>query len=380
MRTGIIYKATNKINGKVYIGQTVKTFEKRKNRHRTDSKLPKYSSYKFYRAINKYGWDAFTWCILLECPADDLNEQEILHIEACNSFHTGYNSNIGGSGHRGFTMSEETKQKLRVANIGKKKSPEACMRLSQSLKGHTTSAATRAKIGDAHRGTKHTKEAKEKMSKSRCGENNHWFGTHGSMYGRHHTEETKRKISESNKGKVVSEETRKKMSSHIVTEETRKKLRNKVVSKETRAKLSESNQRRITKMKENGEQHPLLGIHRSEETKAKMRIASKERMAKEREANGGTNPRKGKPRSEEIKQKLREAAQKRCSTEEGKNKMIELVRNREKKKRESKLKAQQTIVSETIDLPIQSQTTAQTSETTSNTNPEAPTSTQTVLS
>lgn len=48
----LIYKATNKINGKIYIGQTHKSLEERKMCHKHDSK--NIDTY-FYRAIRKYG-------------------------------------------------------------------------------------------------------------------------------------------------------------------------------------------------------------------------------------------------------------------------------------------------------------------------------------
>lgn len=53
----IIYKATNKINGKVYIGQSHKSLEERMRRHKNDS--IRQDSY-FYRAIRKYGWENFS--------------------------------------------------------------------------------------------------------------------------------------------------------------------------------------------------------------------------------------------------------------------------------------------------------------------------------
>lgn len=48
----LIYKATNNINGKIYIGQTTKTLEERKKYHKRDSKR---IDNLFYRAIRKCG-------------------------------------------------------------------------------------------------------------------------------------------------------------------------------------------------------------------------------------------------------------------------------------------------------------------------------------
>ena len=56
MYEGYIYLITNKINGKQYIGQTVKTVQKRWSRHLADSKN---FDFYFYKAIRKYGKENF---------------------------------------------------------------------------------------------------------------------------------------------------------------------------------------------------------------------------------------------------------------------------------------------------------------------------------
>ena len=61
----IIYKATNKVNGKVYIGQTTRDLSTRQCQHKWESKN-KGGNY-FYRAINKYGFDSFEWEIIRIC-------------------------------------------------------------------------------------------------------------------------------------------------------------------------------------------------------------------------------------------------------------------------------------------------------------------------
>lgn len=53
---GVIYCITNKVNGKIYIGQTTKTIEKRLKGHFYESKC---SDYYIHRAINKYGINNF---------------------------------------------------------------------------------------------------------------------------------------------------------------------------------------------------------------------------------------------------------------------------------------------------------------------------------
>ena len=58
-----IYKATNKINGKSYIGFD-SAWPKRMNRHLENANYNREG--KFYDAIRKYGWDKFQWQILYQ--------------------------------------------------------------------------------------------------------------------------------------------------------------------------------------------------------------------------------------------------------------------------------------------------------------------------
>lgn len=96
MQTGIIYKAENLVNGKVYIGQTKRTLKERIRCHyRT---LHKHRSYKFVKALAKYKKEDWKWEILEEnIEIDLLNSREIHYIEEFNSYKKGYNSTKGGN-------------------------------------------------------------------------------------------------------------------------------------------------------------------------------------------------------------------------------------------------------------------------------------------
>lgn len=92
---GYIYKITNDINNKVYIGQTTYSLEERWKHHIADaSRYP----YKIYRAINKYGIEHFQIQLIEECPNEDLDKKEIYWIGKYNSYENGYNSTLGGNG------------------------------------------------------------------------------------------------------------------------------------------------------------------------------------------------------------------------------------------------------------------------------------------
>lgn len=91
-----IYKITNNINGKVYIGKTNKTIMKRFKKHCEDSL--KYKERPLYRAFNKYGIKSFSVNEIEECNPNIVNEREKYWIEYYNSFKNGYNATLGGDG------------------------------------------------------------------------------------------------------------------------------------------------------------------------------------------------------------------------------------------------------------------------------------------
>lgn len=117
---GIIYKATNKINGKIYIGQTISPLKLRISRHVSDALVGKSTSY-FHKAIKKYSKDNFEWLVLVRCfSPEELNLTEIEMINRYNSMIVGYNLSNGGQGSMGCRPSLKTKYKQSFAKIGSK--------------------------------------------------------------------------------------------------------------------------------------------------------------------------------------------------------------------------------------------------------------------
>ena len=99
--TGIIYKITNKINNKIYIGLTHRQLIDRWRQHIKASRYKYYSDYnnKLHRAIRKYGEENFQIELLEETNTNLLNEREKYWIKFYNSKETGYNISNGGEGY-----------------------------------------------------------------------------------------------------------------------------------------------------------------------------------------------------------------------------------------------------------------------------------------
>ena len=89
-----IYKITNNLNQKSYIGQSIDILTRWKqhiyeaNHNRLNNTI--------YQAIRKYGIDNFTFSVLEECQKEQLNEQERYWITYYNTYNNGYNSTPGG--------------------------------------------------------------------------------------------------------------------------------------------------------------------------------------------------------------------------------------------------------------------------------------------
>ena len=94
---GYIYKITNTINNKVYIGQTVRNPLLRKEEHFNNLSKGIHHNSHLQHSFDKYG-DVFEFEVIEECPNENLNEREIALIEKFNSYYKGYNETKGGDG------------------------------------------------------------------------------------------------------------------------------------------------------------------------------------------------------------------------------------------------------------------------------------------
>lgn len=185
---GYIYKITNNINNKIYIGQTIKARPTdRFSQHRylaRHSGQEKSISY-LHQAMAKYGVDNFSFEIIENIENDKLNEREQYWIAQYNSLvPQGYNLTIGGEGtlrhSRPQTLEEREKRKQSNKQFYIDH-PEALQQMSERTKKLWENEEYRRKVTESN---KRFAQEHPKMNK---GQNN-------PMYGRHHTEETLTKI------------------------------------------------------------------------------------------------------------------------------------------------------------------------------------------
>jgi group I intron endonuclease len=173
MEVFYLYSITNKIDGKIYIGQSIDP-EKRWKKHLAYSKQENKPQY-IHRAINKYGAVNFIFEVIASCRTQkDANETEIHLINQYDSRNPdkGYNLCRGGiGGWLGKQHSKESNEKNRQAHLGKKASEETKQKQSASMKEKCANgwmpATSFIKGNDTARvwkGKKLSKEHKNKIS------------------------------------------------------------------------------------------------------------------------------------------------------------------------------------------------------------------------
>ena len=124
---GYIYKITNKINKKIYVGQTKKYPQTRWNEHKRNSANPLHRNYEYplYKAFRKYGIENFSFEIIEECEFINLDSKEIFWINFYDSYNNGYNQSLGGKGFSKLNLDEtkiieEYKKEQNISLIAQK--------------------------------------------------------------------------------------------------------------------------------------------------------------------------------------------------------------------------------------------------------------------
>lgn len=145
MKIAGIYKITNLIDGKIYIGQTV-NYKKREKRHLNSLKNGNHHNEHLQRAFDKYGKSSFKIELIEKCDIKELDQRErhfIKELDACNH-DKGYNMMFGGQRYRNFTK-------------------EVRLKMSKAAKGRKFTSEHKRRIGMAHRGRKLSQEHIDKM-------------------------------------------------------------------------------------------------------------------------------------------------------------------------------------------------------------------------
>ena len=140
----LIYKITNTINGKIYIGQTKKSIDVRFKTHIYKSTYNSGYNTKFYNALKKYNEKCWNIEIIEENISNDLiDEREVYWILYYNSFNEGYNSTVGGK--NAYIVSNTVKK--RIVNNHRKNQTEECKRkISESQIGKILSNEHKIKL------------------------------------------------------------------------------------------------------------------------------------------------------------------------------------------------------------------------------------------
>lgn len=168
MKKYVIYKATNTVNQKVYIGFDSR-WPRRKAQHKHTARYGTETTNVFYNAIRKYGWDNFKWEVIYESDDGDhtLEVMENQFIMEHNSYvyaddSNGYNMTLGGEGTLGHKKSQSSIDSQREKVTGRKQT-------SEHVKKRTASRLANPNNTGPMLNKKHSGDAIEKMKQAHTG-------------------------------------------------------------------------------------------------------------------------------------------------------------------------------------------------------------------
>jgi group I intron endonuclease len=144
----IVYKITNTINNKVYIGITQQELKVRWQQHKCNSNR---KTYHLYNAIKKYGFSNFKIQVLFEAKDKEemfLKEVELISKHKSNDRNYGYNNSLGGEkSKKGTKLSEEQKTKISIYQKNRLRTPHSIAareKMSKAAKGRNMSKPVEA--------------------------------------------------------------------------------------------------------------------------------------------------------------------------------------------------------------------------------------------
>jgi group I intron endonuclease len=163
-----IYCIKNLLNGKVYIGQAAH-LERRIYEHKYYLKLGKDKSVALQRAITKYGLENFEFSILEYCQCSELNDKEIFYIQEYDSTNRKFGYNISSGGGSGL--------------VGYKWPKSFGEKISKAKKGWVMRQEQKDLLSKLHTGKIVSEETRKRMSIANTKEKH-------PMWGKHHSPET----------------------------------------------------------------------------------------------------------------------------------------------------------------------------------------------
>lgn len=163
--TSGVYQILNTVNGKCYVGSSVR-IEKRWLTHKSNFNMGTHPSKKLSNAVAKYGILAFEFSVLEECQPECVLAREEHWIAVKNATAKGYNTRFVPYSNLGIKVSDETKAKQSVASKGRKHTPETIAR--QSAAQSNRSDETRKKQSEAQKGKPRPWLVGQEFSKDRA--------------------------------------------------------------------------------------------------------------------------------------------------------------------------------------------------------------------
>lgn len=201
-----IYKITNTVNGKVYIGKT-KDPEKRWQRHLYFARAHK--NRKLYDSMNHYGYETFQFEVIEACDDEEIDDRERYYIAQYNATDAnyGYNTTAGGDGGDTFSNNpnkESLRRKFSEVHKGFRHSEysKSIMR-EKALKREPCSDETKRKISDSLK--KYFNDNPEAYSKTIKVLQEYQQEHSHPMLGKKHTTQAKLAMSSARKGKKYEE-------------------------------------------------------------------------------------------------------------------------------------------------------------------------------
>ncbi len=175
-----IYKITSP-SGSIYVGQSSDINGRWSDYKCLDCK----KQGRLYNSLKKHGVENHSFEIICKCKREELNHWEIFYINFYNSFNTSHGLNLKSGGDV-IIFSDETREKLRQANLGKK---YPYRKLTEEHKKNISKGNKGVNIG-------------KKLSEETIAKLKSIFGENHPSYGKKKSDETRKKMSDSKKGKA----------------------------------------------------------------------------------------------------------------------------------------------------------------------------------